>query len=283
MSCLDRSAPLTVLIVAACACEPPPSVPAGGPFTQLVILGDSIGTGFGVLPAEAFAQLLLRNDDARYPDFAGRDLEHLAPEVQLVNLSDRGVTTRELLDQLGRVPDNPSGRTLVVLSIGFNQFRVDLLAFFDARLAWKEAEVTADAVRRVSAHFADLERFPGGARIALLPLLDPSDGTGRIPPFPQAYGLCLYFFALPNMFTYWPLFNERLRTLSGEVGLDVTYVDAYAAFLGHGFHHADPTLGSYHPDDPTLWFGDDCLHANARGNHELRRLIWSAMRPDERR
>jgi len=280
---MNRAALLTLLVVAACACAPPPSAPERGPFTQLVILGDSIGTGFGVLPSEAFAQLLVRNDDQRHPDFAGRDLEHLAGEVRLVNLADRGVTTRELFDQLGRVPDNPSGRTLVVVSIGFNQFRVDLLAFFDSRLAWKEAEISADAVRRVSGFFADRARFPGGARIGLLPLLDPSDGTGRIPPFPQAYGLCLYFFALPNMFAYWPLFNERMRALSGEVGLDVTFVDAYAPFLGHGFHHADPELRHYHPDDPTLWFGDDCLHANARGNHELRRLIWSAIRPDEER
>jgi len=54
-------------------------------------------------------------------------------------------------------------------------------------------------------------------------------------------------------------------------------LDLRGHFLGHGYHAEDPTVPSYDPEDPTLWFAPDCIHPNDRGHHEVRRLFHAAI------
>jgi hypothetical protein len=74
----------------------------------------------------------------------------------------------------------------------------------------------------------------------------------------------------------WSAFNRVLADFSASEGIEL--FDFYRPYLGHGYTHEDVTSPHYHPQDPTLWFLYDCTHANQRGNHEMRRLIWSQLR-----
>ena len=55
-------------------------------------------------------------------------------------------------------------------------------------------------------------------------------------------------------------------------------IDMLGHFHGHG-HNYDHTENPYYDAaDPTGWFAD-CIHANDRGHHEIRRLFYEAMDP----
>jgi lysophospholipase L1-like esterase len=278
--------PLTALCLSSsCAVPPAARAPAdageGGvpraarTITQLVILGDSISAHLGVADGEGFDDLLLHNDDRLFPSFAGKDLATLYPAVERVNLAKAGATSAELPHQASLVTPNPSGLSLVLISAGTIDFGIDLLSVFDAhRVAKKAAEVTR-AVQRVTEIFSDRKSYPYGACIGLFSLYDPTDGGGPLPAFPGSDGGFCPLFVIANVVIYWPLFNHQLADFARSQHLEL--LDLYQRFLGHGFRHADTKWPTYHTDDPTLWFLDDCLHPNVRGNHEIRRLIWEQM------
>src|SRR5688572_114056 len=94
------------------------------PFTLYVALGDSMSTDhyptcdvrdLDAPPARldplGAAALLHRNDDDRWPEFRGRDLETLGPDMEFLNLAEDGamiddVATEELA-RLGRDNQDP--------------------------------------------------------------------------------------------------------------------------------------------------------------------------------
>ncbi len=71
------------------------------------------------------------------------------------------------------------------------------------------------------------------------------------------------------------LFNGELAKFAAAN--KVIMADQHARFLGHGFHHSNPKNTYYNAADPSLWFYKDCAHANNRGHHEVRRLVWSRL------
>src|SRR5512133_1313968 len=111
-------------------------------FTLYVALGDSMSTDHyptcdvrnleapaGRLDPLGAAALLHSNDDARCPEFRGRDLERLHPDIELLNLAEDGamiddVATEELA-RLGRDSDDPG--ILLTLTAGGNDL-LDALA-----------------------------------------------------------------------------------------------------------------------------------------------------------
>jgi hypothetical protein len=263
---------LALLLLGACA--PPPEEADAREVTQLVLLGDSVGAGFGVAPEERFGDLLWRNNDARYPRFAGYDLQRRYPGTRYLNLATLGATTGDLFTQAMQIPPNVTGRTLVLISVGFNDFRSGVFDFFDSIKVWARAAAVVAGVHRVLDVLRDRERFSRGVTIGILDLIDPTDGRGLLPPLPLYAPFCVLFRAL-KVVVYWPLFNERLHDFAAEQG--VTAIELHDLFLGHGFYFWDGSWPTFRSDDPTLWIGEDCLHANARGNHEIRRLIWNRM------
>jgi hypothetical protein len=273
--------------LAACAlaallggCGLPPESPDATDVTQLVVLGDSVGAGYGVATAERFGDLLYRNNDALYPRFVGYDLERRYPGAQYLNLAELGATTESLFKQAMQIPPNTTGRTLVLISVGFNDFRSDVFDFFDSIKVWAKANAVVADTHRVLDVLRDRERFPGGVSVGLLDLIDPTDGRGILPALKLYAPFCILF-RVAKVVVFWPLFDERLHDFAAEHGL--TALQLHDLFLGHGFYFWDIAGPTFRPADPTLWIGDDCLHANPRGNHEIRRLIWNSMvrRPEE--
>jgi lysophospholipase L1-like esterase len=233
-------------------------------FTLYVALGDSMSTDhyptcdvrrLDAPPARldplGAAALLFRNDEIRWPEFCGLDLETLEPEAEFLNLAEDGamiddVATEELA-RLGR--DNEDPGILLTLTAGGN----DLL---DALSAGRKLE---SAVGLAIKRYTDLveiirEELPR-ATLILTTVYDPTDGTGRLPGL-EAYG------RLP--LEELDRFNQQIRE-TAAVMPDTLLADVHRHFRGHGVTAAE--------QDRWYW-GRNPIEPNARGASEIRRMWW---------
>jgi len=250
-------------------------------FERYVALGDSLSidlypardahpAGTAAEPAElepglGAAALLFRNDDRRWPEFAGRDLVAANPAIRFRNAhvldhpaahptdhyATNGATTVGVLAyQLHRVPASAE-RTLVTVTAG----RSDVLQMLGA---------PKPPPTMVEGMAARLERLVRTARaklpnavLLLTSVPDPSDGTGRLDddtPFEREAAWLADF-------------NAALRQLA-DPAAGVVVADAAAHFAGHGL--AAP------PDARWFWHGR-VVELNARGASELRRVWWETL------
>jgi lysophospholipase L1-like esterase len=237
------------------------------PFTLYVALGDSMSTdhyptcdvrGLDAPPARleplGAAALLHRNDDGRWPEFRGLDLETLAPDVEFLNLAQDGamiddVATEELA-RIGRDSTDPD--ILLTLTAGGN----DLL---DALATGRGLE---NAVSLASRRFVDLvetlrEELPR-ATVILTTVYDPTDGTGRLPGL-EGYG------RLP--LEQLERFNDTVRRTAAALPRALL-ADAHRRFLGHGVQA---------PEDERWYWSRNLIEPGARGASELRRLWWETL------
>lgn len=250
-------------------------------FARYVALGDSLsidlyparsahpfGTAVDAAGLErglGAAALLHANDDARWPEFAGRDLRSLHPGIAFHNMhvldhaptrptdhhaTDGATTVGVLAYQLHRVPasDEP---TIVTVTAG----RADVLQMAGAPAP------PPTLVDGITARLGRLmrtvhEKLPQ-ARLVVTTAPDPSDGTGALDadtPFErEAAWLADY--------------NDRLRTLTAAAPYAVL-ADAAAHFAGRG-NSAPPTERWFWPSRPA--------ELNARGASELRRVWLEAL------
>ncbi len=236
-------------------------------FTHYVALGDSMSSdhyptcdvrGLDLPPSRldplGAAALLYRNDDARWPEFRGRDLAHRSPGAGFTNLTEDGamiddVATEEL-SRLGR--DSADPRILVTLTAGGN----DLL---DALLAGAPLDA---AVGRIVRRYTDLveairDELPR-ATLVLTTVYDPTDGTGRLPGL-EAYG------RLP--LEYLDRFNDHVRETARRTP-GALLADVHRHFLGHGVTAAE--------GDRWYW-AQNLIEPSARGASEIRRVWWEAL------
>lgn len=247
------------------------AAPQKAPITQLAILGDSLASGHLIDEGQRYYELLLDNDDIRYPSFEGRDLASFGSDVQLIDLAGPGDSGEATVRQAYTVPPNRTGRTLVVFSIGLNDLALD-----PARLLSPEgiaAAVTqrAEQARSIVERFNDASRFPHGAILVALEPIDSTDGINRLPDSLQNDVMCRLYEAFVSTGAL-GLFNQQARA-----SLDVQEVktlELQRHFIGHGWHHDNTAGPAYDPADPSPWLAD-CWHPNARGQHEIRRLIWN--------
>lgn len=236
-------------------------------FTLYVALGDSMSTdhyptcdlrGLDQPPPRldplGAAALLHRNDDGRWPEFRGLDLETLSPDVEFLGLAEDGamlddVATEELA-RLGRDSADPD--ILLTLTAGGN----DLL---DALAAGRGLE---SAVGLVSRRFVDLVETVreelSRATLVLTTVYDPTDGTGRLPGL-ESYG------RLP--LEHLERFNETVRRTAGSLPRTLL-ADVHRHFLGHGVRASEP--------DRWYW-SRNLIEPNARGASEIRRVWWETL------
>jgi lysophospholipase L1-like esterase len=232
-------------------------------YSLYVALGDSMSTdhyptcdvrGLDAPPARldplGAAALLHSNDDGRWHEFRGHDLERLHRSAEFLNLAEDGamiddVATEELA-RLGHDSNDP--RILLTLTAGGN----DLLdALGTSRSLDRE-------VRRIEQRYADLvatvrEELPA-ATVLLTTVYDPTDGTGRLPGLESLGRLPL---------EYLHRFNDRVRHLADE-DEGTLVADVHRHFLGHGMSAPEPDRW-YWPRNP--------IEPNARGASEIRR-VW---------
>jgi lysophospholipase L1-like esterase len=241
----------------------------------LVGLGDSITAGFGALGKHGYFDLLIQNDDAKWPDMQGRDLKHVFPHLTACNLSvSYTVLEEHLRDQLPSIASFPTGvHGIVVITAGGN----DLIhnygrsaprdgamygCTYAQALEWKPsfARKLKTLIDGVIAH------FPAGCDVFLGNFYDPTDGVGDI----QRANLLLP--AWPEGLKVLPVFNGVVADTCNSY-TNVHLVDFHAAFLGHGIHCRDSRNPYYRKEDPHYWYFMNLEDPNNRGYDAIRRLF----------
>jgi lysophospholipase L1-like esterase len=234
-------------------------------FKSYVILGDSISDQGGGAPF--FYDLLVQNDDAKYPDWKGKDFKtRFGADIKVVKASKSGAVSTNLPRQAMGLPTDLPGPVLVTITIGGNDMQgsiLDILGNRDQgdRDAFKaNLDKTYDELTRA-------DRFGAGVQVRILEasIYDPSDGNGDFKgagcPAPLNY---MDPQPTDGIFANW---NGVVTTELGKYP-SAKPLDAYGTFKGHGVSHLK---------DGTSWFADDCIHPSTVGHNELRKLFWSAV------
>jgi lysophospholipase L1-like esterase len=240
----------------------------------LVGIGDSVTAGFGASARHGYFELLLQNDDAKYPDMQGRDLRHVLPDITFQNRSVSYTVSEEHLDQLPGVKSYPpSVHGIVVITTGGNDLIHDYGrsaprdgamygCTYEQALQWKDNF----RVRLKAILNGLIRKFPGGCEVFLANIYDPTDGVGDIEHAHIALP------AWPDGLKVLPLFNDIIGQTCHSY-THVHLVDFHAAFLGHGIHCADRHNENYRKEDPYYWYFDNLEDPNDRGYDAIRRLF----------
>lgn len=224
-----------------------------GEFSRYVALGDSISTDDYPGEARGAASLFYQNRDSLYPEFAGKDLRHLYPGIAFSKLAIDGANSSDVLHhQLPKLPAKQPGRTLISLTAGGN----DILS---------EGDSSPEIISRLQTILSTLQtRYPD-CLILLGTVYDPTDGVGDL--FESGVKLERQLKILDEL-------NHWIRG-AAKPG-SVIIVEIYRHFLGHGAHSKDQRNPFYQKEDPSLWYVLN-IEPNARGAHEIRRLMWKAV------
>jgi lysophospholipase L1-like esterase len=251
----------------------------GASFARYIALGDSIS--IDIYPAADVARrypgkastdrlgassLFYRNDDQLWPEFAGRDLRTLYPQLQFRqhsegffgsrgaadDLTADGATTHSLLGQVARIEPGEEP-TLVTITAGGN----DLLGEIGFRGSPHDS-ITGNPVPAIFGRLRDavtrlLELRPNSV-VLIGTVYDPSDGTNRLPGYPLS---------LDREAEWLREFNDAIRQL---VTTDerLRLADMQKHFLGHGLEARERDR----------WYlQESIIEPNARGASEVRR-IW---------
>ena len=238
--------------------------------STVIFAGDSITAGAGSPgPDGDYARLLVNNSDA-WPDWDGVDLATRYPGIDVVDVSRGGAWTGTVLtDQRERFEEQVTlpfeGEALVVITVGGNDLQSVLL---DPSSAEERAEKTVGNWREIADYFLDDERFPDGSTVLMANVYEPTDAVGQVRS-------CFYGLDISSLLPRLHDVNTQLRELAVEA--EFSALDLRGTFLGHGFHHDDPSSLHHDADDPSLWLASDCIHPNPRGHHEIRAMFWRAI------
>jgi lysophospholipase L1-like esterase len=238
---------------------------------RVVFFGDSITAGEGVFhPRGHYASLLVDNDDANWPDHADHDLVARWPDVEVIDVSRSGATTVDVLQR--QIPELEAllepelpGTTLVVGTVGGNDIGTLLLNIGDVDA---EVERISGNVAEIASWFQASDRFAEQPFVYVTNIYEPTDDMGQADE-------C--FYGLPVSFLRDPLTDLNQATRDAAMRDGWAWIDLYGHFQGHGLNHDDPTGPNHDAADPTLWLSTDCVHPNARGHHEIRRLFYYAI------
>jgi len=226
-------------------------------------LGDSISIDvYAGGPGRGGASLLARNRDADFPEWRGRDLATVRPELGFALLATDGGTTASLLEgQLPRLEASGAVPHVVTLTVGGNDV---LGAYGDTRRALEIVEVVRGRVGRALERLGAL--VPAGEPVVVGTVYDPSDGTAEawrvgLPPWPEVVDVLAEL-------------NAALRAVAAEHGAVVA--DIHGHFLGHGLRAGDPGQPAPRPADRELWYCN-IIEPNAWGADAVRAAFWAAL------
>jgi lysophospholipase L1-like esterase len=243
----------------------------------LVGLGDSVTAGFGARKGYSYFDRLFRNPPDDFPDMQKICLSTVLPQIRATNLAVSGSTSLDhIKKQLPRLPVSDSNVFgIVVITTGGN----DLIhnygrtppregAMFGANSKEAEPWINNFELRLESILTEINSRFPGGCRIFLANIYDPTDGVGDIrnaglPPWPDG---------LPILAAY----NAVIQRCADKRE-NVHLVNLHAAFLGHGIHCRQFWRKFYQREDPHYWYHINLEDPNERGYDAIRRLFLNEM------
>jgi lysophospholipase L1-like esterase len=207
----------------------------------------------GVVAPIGAASLLHANDDARWPEFAGRDLQTLSPGLGGAVLAVDGATIGDVFSE--QLPDIEPGDdpALVTLTLGGN----DLLGAFGGVSAAtrRMSAAVRDITQAYSYLVGEITRALPDATLVLTTVYDPTDGTGRAPGLFDGRG------TLP--LEHLDAVNDHIRRVADETP-GARLADAHAHFLGHGVSA---------PEDDRWYWRRSIIEPSAAGASEIRR-VW---------
>lgn len=238
-------------------------------------LGDSITSGYGASTGHSYFDLLVKNDDAKYPEMRGIDLSHVYPNLQPSNEAQPYTTSEEHLnDQIQYMTKYPSDtKGIVVITTGGNDLIHDYgrSAPTDGAMygcTYQQAQEWKENYRGRLKKIVEgiSKQFPGGCEIFLGNVYDPTDGVGDIqnahlllPKWKDAEGSL-------------KLMNQAIAE-TAEQYPNVHLVDIRSTFLGHGIHCRSRHNPNYRRDDPYYWYFSNLEDPNDRGYDALRRIF----------
>ncbi len=243
----------------------------------LLGLGDSITTGFGAEPRHSYFRCLVENPYDELDDMKGICLSAVLPNLDALNRAVSGSTSIDHLRVIERSLEerDPNVFGLIVITTGGNDLIHDYGrsvpcegAMYGATMAEARPWISNFQVRLHRMIDLLQANFPGGCKIFLADVYDPTDGVGDI----TNAGL-----GLPD----WPdgleihaAYNDVIHRCAAERA-SVVLVSIYRGFLGHGIHCDEPEHKHYRPDDPTYWYFTNLEDPNRRGYDAIRRLYLS--------
>jgi hypothetical protein len=239
----------------------------------LIGVGDSITNGFGAPKGLGYFELLQSNNDEIHPDMQHKDLETVLPNLIAYNYSqDYTVTWEHIERQLPRI--KTFGKDvfgIVVITSGGN----DLIHDYgrtpprDGAMygcTHEQGVIWTENVKQRIRKLLDglVEKFPGGYKMFLANIYDPTDGVSD----PENAGLPSW----PDGSKVLGLMNQKIAELCKEYE-NVHLVDIHSPFLGHGIHCRDFWSKHYHKNDPHFWYYTNLEDPNPRGYDAIRRLF----------
>ncbi len=234
-------------------------------YKSYVILGDSISDRGGSSPY--FYDLLPKNVDATYPDYKGKDFGTRYPGIKVVKNSKGGAQSVDLVGQVNLLQETLPGPVVVSVTIGGNDMQANAVAILQeqdqaARDKFKTNLTNAyDALMKPGRFGADVK-----VKVYQANIYDPSDGEGNFAEAGCPAPLSL--FPKKSTVAGFDGWNKALADALAKYGSDVVIVDMRGRFQGSGVGHFT---------DGKTWFEKDCIHPNAKGHDQIRRVFWEAI------
>ncbi len=237
---------------------PDSSIARPGRAGAVVFLGDSISDGGGQAPF--FYNLLVRNDDALFPSWRGRDLATRYPGIRVVHSAMSGSTTAGLVGQVRGLPNNLQGDVIVTVTSGGNDMKDAIVQVFAGVDAGARAMMAANLRRALDELMRPGRLGAGRAYLFEGNIYDASDGRG------DYFGRCPFASRLPLTVPSDAYFARWNGVITDEVRAHGGFaVDMHGLFRGHGYASGEP------------WYMTDCTHPNRLGHHQLRRHFWQVI------
>ena len=180
----------------------------------------------GDVPPVGAASLFFSNDDERWPEFTGHDLQSITGCSEILRLAADGASLGDVFDDQVLMLEGDASPTLITLTAG----AIDLLSAVATKPAPARRDaIVRDAVRGVIALATMLHERFDDLTLILTTLPDPTDGIGVFPD--ERDGEAVPPAALLHFNT---LLREQGRVLPGTL-----VAEAHAAFQGHGLTAPD--------------------------------------------
>lgn len=230
-------------------------------YKTYIVLGDSISDHGGDGPF--FNDLLVANDDGKYPEWKGKDLKsRFGQDLQVVHGAKGGAVSADLPGQVSKLPTSLPGPIVVSITIGGNDMSVNI-----AKILQGTDQGARDAYRdNIAAALGELTtpgRFGESVEVKVFEtdIYDPTDGTGDFSSCPAPFSF------LPKQPTD-GFFGNWNAVSTDEVpkhGMSVSE-PLHDTFHGHGVVNMADT-----------WFAGDCIHPNSAGHNQIRAMLWTAI------